>query len=1152
MKMPATSLSLTALLLLLSTDAFAEGGILLEVTGGKAEVSDWVSEATLELATMRKILGVSGGSDGVAVYELDASGSPAARVAAQVDEAEGEGLYTVAWRVPGKLAPGEKRRFLVSFSESGEGVEEEPVLGVQSDEDTATVTNGPIVIEHVKDIGGMIHRISVDNATAVLSWADKIFDGEVHYLANHRAERMDVRARGPLRAAVRTEGAYTGGKGPASKPRAVYRFTTYAGLPFTLVQADVTQDFAHPWKSLHFIEIQIGDAGFTHLATDQGTGALRQAGESHSGREWAAVYNGKVLIATCASMGPAVWDGGGSHYGAYLKSGTAPMSTLRHAWKGAIFYGAGAQALEEGLVQRWSDILAAPPAVRICCPALEEQVVGVETTLKEKESALASLSGREWAANHVAVTLARVQAGIAREKLGSGEFGAALAAIKSCEETLGAQAVDGELIEKGTLQAGMILGHPFLANDRCAYVLSKPKDGAGIMSIYDRRNGREMLKVDPAQAPLWEIAIKKGKGGTSYQSKETPCDVSFDADEQEGRLHLRWSRGLAAEVEARLPAGESLLRARIMASTTTDTTGLVTVTFPVISGVMPITPEAEEDRVLETWGLGWKKPSPLVSGKISSTSYPNGLQFSAITGNGRGFYVAEEDGEANRKQLSWIPNTGTGTLGFSISHPVLNWGADEPVHEYESPGDFVCGPFEGDWYDAARIYRKWALTAPWCAKGPIYERDDYPKWLLTAPYWTLAYLQDEWNVQNALDMHTFYDIPVMVAHTYGYYFASQEDRTPELWPPKLGSERLRNAVRQLQERGIRVVPYVLGWVWDEDTESFRTRDARNKGALWGPDGALTTTTSYGGGQRLTGMCPASKLWREVILDLVQELVGRYGADGIYFDFLTNHTSDCYNKDHGHAICGGDYWTKAVHGFYEEARTLAKSLNPDAMITGEGVAEHCIDVHDTFLVMGKTGTSAALFPAVYHGYANIYGAKMNEFGAIFLGRFWLLGCQNGWHNTEWHMIGKPPNENYAVWGEYYRRLLKYRWEFATPYLGYGEMLRPPSIEGDLPTFTEKDSYSTFTVQAVEGSAWKAPDGTVGIFFLNYDEKESHEFTWTTDVAEIAELDESTALTMSRWTLEKGLNTLKAVNGGVIKETMTIKPLGIIALKLEAAQ
>ena len=84
--------------------------------------------------------------------------------------------------------------------------------------------------------------------------------------------------------------------------------------------------------------------------------------------------------------------------------------------------------------------------------------------------------------------------------------------------------------------------------------------------------------------------------------------------------------------------------------------------------------------------------------------------------------------------------------------------------------------------------------------------------------------------------------------------------------------------------------------------------------------------------------------------------------------------------------------------------------------------------------------------------------------------------------------------------------------------------------------------------VEGSAWKAPDGTVGIFFLNYDKKNPYDFTWTVNLAETG-IYKSKKLRMSRWTQGSGLSLLKNVEGGKLTEKMRIEPLGIIALKLE---
>ena len=140
------------------------------------------------------------------------------------------------------------------------------------------------------------------------------------------------------------------------------------------------------------------------------------------------------------------------------------------------------------------------------------------------------------------------------------------------------------------------------------------------------------------------------------------------------------------------------------------------------------------------------------------------------------------------------------------------------------------------------------------------------------------------------------------------------------------------------------------------------------------------------------------------------------------------------------------------------------------------------------------------------------------------------------------------------GVYYRNLLRCNVAFAHPYLAYGEMLRPPQIEGDLPVLPGSPCgqyQAAFPVKAIEGSAWQAFDGSVGLFFLNYDSRE-HEFTWTTDLNEFAGLDKSRKLKVTGWSEDKGEETVGVWTGGVVKKTMTIGPWGLIALKLEVTQ
>ena len=1152
---PLLAISILVLLFTCSL-AVASDGVILEVTGGKADVSDWVAEATLDLAAAKELLDAQGRPDQIAVYELDETGKATTRVASQVDGGKGTGLYTVAWRVPGNLAAGACRRFLLSRGASQEGVKVGQAIQVEADADRVVVTNGRTVLEHERVKGGMIGQITIDGAKASLAWMDYLYDGTVYRLATHPPEEMVVSAGGPLRATIEVTGEYLDGdKSAPSKARAVYRFTNYAGLPFTLVDAVITQDFPHPWRGAIFGEIHFGGAGLTHFATEQAggaLGALEQVGQMYSAYKWAAVYNDRLLIGTCAGANMGIWDernGGGQHYGAYIRCGVAPMSAVRYPFKAAVLWERGSKAAEDKEVQRWSAILQSPPGVAIRFPALAERLDKLAADLEGRRESVSDLSENAWVAGHVALSLAQRHATQAGAYLSAGRFGEALGAMEACERTAAAPAGEVELAGAGEVRAGMVMGHPYLGSAEAAYLWSRPEDGAGLMSVFDRKRGREYLGVAGEEAPFWQVAVKNGNGGASYVNTHARCEVSYSADGDEGRLRMRWSEDVAVEVEARLAAGDPMLRARVNARANDDSSGLMTVIFPVICGILPLTPDGREDTVLETWGLGWEKPSPLVTGKASFTDYPRGMQFTALLGGGVGLYVAEEDGEANRKELTWTPDSEGRALDFSISHPVLNWGAEELVGEYASSGDALVGPFEGDWYDAARIYRKWALTAPWCAKGPIHERKDYPRWLAELPYWTIAHLSDETGVGMEVEKHAFYEVPLNACQLYsGFRSRALGDNSLEYFPPALGSEGFREAVRGLHDQGIRIVVFLDGLLSDTDTETFRRKDCFKTRVIIDRNGTPVTTTVYCLGQELALNCPATRQWRDELIGVAREYVTRYDVDGFYLDWLNINTHDCYNKDHGHAIGGGNFWTSAVHGLYQELRAACQEVKPECILTGEDAMECLIDVEDVFYCGGKVGTNAPLFHAVYHGYTNVYGGTYGNAQLHDLGRSWLLGAQNGFTNMEWLMMGRPPHQSRGHLGRYYRKLLKCRWAFGTPYLGYGQMLRPPHIEGDVRTMEKPGVYGPYQLRSVEGSAWKAPDGSVGLFFVNY-EDEPREFTWTVDLGADAGMDASSKVAVSRWSEKDGIVPLKEGAGGRVSESMTIEGLGMIALKME---
>ena len=724
----------------------------------------------------------------------------------------------------------------------------------------------------------------------------------------------------------------------------------------------------------------------------------------------------------------------------------------------------------------------------------------------------------------------------------------ALAAERACAATDSRRVAHKarEVTESPGVKAGMLAGHPYIGNESVVYVWTKPEDGAGLVSIYDKASGKELLKVDAERALMWRIDVKQGeeKNRHTYESAGRPCKVTCNVEEEEGVVSFVWSGEVSVEVVTRLAAHETLARSRIKVRTEQDDEGLLNVTFPVVEGIRPLAKDATDDRVLYAFRSGYTRPSPVATGEALSGQYniTYYMQFAALLGRGRGLYFGDHDPTAAEKTIGWTPDADAQALSYSVSHPVLDWGATQPVTDYESPGDVVMGPFQGDWYDAARIYRRWAVTAPWCAKGPMHQRDDYPKWFLNADYWAVGHLGDHDDQQREFVKRDLFDFPVTITHDYGYYAQPyQHDLDPEYFPPRPGSVNYQRVLGELRARGARVVPYVMGWMWNAASEDYQQRDAKEKGAMVGEDGEGLLWAELSPGEECIGMCPASKIWRDKLTEVSVEFVQRYRTGGVYFDYFSSHLHDCFSPNHGHALGGGNYWTSGVHDLYQQVRETVHKVDPEAMFCGEDLAEFCIDVLDADYT--SIVTDAPVWQVVYHDYTQLFGGMhWMEEAPIPLARQWLYGRMNQLPGTLGYPTAKPETL------QWYHDLIRCSNEFARPYLGYGEMLRPPEVSGDIPILTMKGVDGPFAASAVEGTAWRAPDGSVGIFFFNY-EKQAHRFTWKADLAEIAGLDASKRLQVTQWTPEQGESPLKQVNGGIVGDTADIPPLGLIALKLE---
>ena len=63
-------------------------------------------------------------------------------------------------------------------------------------------------------------------------------------------------------------------------------------------------------------------------------------------------------------------------------------------------------------------------------------------------------------------------------------------------------------------------------------------------------------------------------------------------------------------------------------------------------------------------------------------------------------------------------------------------GSSESNKLHEMPFPLVIKAFEGDWYDAANLYRAFVIpNAEWVKKGRLIDRKNIPAWAFNLTTW---------------------------------------------------------------------------------------------------------------------------------------------------------------------------------------------------------------------------------------------------------------------------------------------------------------------------------------------------------------------------------------------------------------------------------
>jgi len=621
---------------------------------------------------------------------------------------------------------------------------------------------------------------------------------------------------------------------------------------------------------------------------------------------------------------------------------------------------------------------------------------------------------------------------------------------------------------------------PVFETDSLRVEFATGEDGFGLRRIVNRTaEGVSFAAAQGGAADLWELNLvgigAAGTNETVFVDNRAPCVRT--AAQQAGELGLTW-RGIdlpgergALDVSVRIrPEGE-LTHWEIDSQVRSRRWALQTTKFPIVRRVVS---NGEADVLLP-----WKNMGARLVRNFDVTKEKTILVYSPscrppMMGFFKGdamLYMAAHDGQWRFKELRYTRDND-----FFFATEAADSGLVGKAEGNPRTG-FVMACGKGDWWQAARLYRDWALRQKGCAKGRLDVRKDFCRRAAETELWTIS-------------------------HGDAILYSNQVAAMARLWPEvgksakwqRLcgpGGPKLQNCVgtpdwlpcaaeeasvlRFAQDRGFLTMPYTNGRLWHESCESWPAAS---------PFACLTAKGErhyepYTGG-RYAVMCPACAFWQGKVADVTRRFCDEPAkVNAVYLDQVScSPPYPCRDVAHGHPLGGGHWWIDGIRRMMEpiHAEALAKGV----VLTSEQFGDFALDLFDAFLnATEHEPDDVPFFPAVYSGYAVYYGTEIHwkdsDAARFALGaRTFVWGVANGW--IPGYEIENPAFRSHADIYYAFGRARK----AARDYLVYGSLIDELRPLEPLPACTctwhrteTKRGQATYTyaLPAVLGSVWR---------------------------------------------------------------------------------
>ena len=483
-----------------------------------------------------------------------------------------------------------------------------------------------------------------------------------------------------------------------------------------------------------------------------------------------------------------------------------------------------------------------------------------------------------------------------------------------------------------------------------------------------------------------------------------------------------------------------------------------------------------------------------------------------------GLYFASHDKNENLKGIDFYEYEDGIKLQFR-HYTGCDFGED-----YTMPYPMVMDFFEGDWMNAAEIYRSWFEENRSENFIPIKENKKLPKWYSESPVIVTYPVRglfdtDEMSPNklfpycNAMkyieDFEKKFDSKIMVILMH--WEGTAPWAPPIVWPPYGGEEELKKFIDALHERGDVFGVYCSGLGWTQKsnlddydmTEYFEKNNLKEYMCL-SPMQELPMSKICTEQRSGYDMCPTQDFTIDIICDQVKKMVD-FGID--YIQLMDqNHGGTsyfCYSRKHNHPSVPGNWQVDAVKKLLDKAGSYGeKVLLGCESAAAETYIPQLLFSDNRYNLCYTIGEPVPLYAYIYHKYLNNFMGNQvcTHFGFdhkrspenIFLRTAYSFcagdmltvviddeaRCIFNWGYREEGIY--PDQDNLA---KLIRNLNYWRQGKAEKYLHRGVMQKPLEVECDkILMFGVRGFHHEY--DSILTSAWEADDGSFGQFLVNY--------------------------------------------------------------------